>query len=69
MRPIFWKSAALLLVVLVSWPPAAPTQEPAKTAFKAEELEQQQRRGFPEGGAHRDVPPLGSFDDRRDPAS
>ena len=26
MRPTFWKSAALLLVVLVSWPPAAPTQ-------------------------------------------
>jgi len=40
MRPTFWKSAALLLVVLVSWPPEAATQEPGKTAFKAEELEQ-----------------------------
>jgi hypothetical protein len=31
MRPTVWKSAALLLVVLVSWPPAAATQAPGKT--------------------------------------
>ena len=41
MRPTFWKSAtALLLAVLVGWPPGAATQEPGQTAFKVEELEQ-----------------------------
>ena len=41
MRPTFWKpAAALLLAVLVGWPPVATTQEAGPPAFKAEELEQ-----------------------------